>query len=425
MPTFYVHNLGCKVNRVQADAIVATLLAAGAVPVDANEAEVIVVNSCTVTAEADTKTRKAVRQALRAPHACQVVVTGCAAAVSPAIYEALDARVTVEPDKMRAASIASRFLGLDEEEVPSPSSLHVRAGAVFPTRMGIMVQDGCDNACTYCIVHTARGASTSRPVASIVDEVKAAAAAGVREVVLTGINIGSYRADEGGLVDLVGLLRRLLAQTDIARIRISSIEPLDVTAGLIETMAAAGERICTHLHMPLQSGSDRILADMDRPYRAAAYREIVEQARAGVPGIALTTDVIVGFPGERDEDFEATCALCRTTAFSKIHIFRYSPRQGTPAADRDDQVDPTLKKERVQRLVVLERELRAADRYARTGRVESVLIERAGYGKSSSYHDVIDGGAWGSVDRCVPGSLVDMRLDRVDGRGRFIGIPVG
>jgi len=289
--------------------------------------------------------------------------------------------------------------------------------------MGVMVQDGCDNACTYCIVHTARGHSVSRSADDVVAEVSAAATSGVQEVVLTGINIGSYQATDGVLTNLVTLLQRLLAETSIGRIRVSSIEPLDVTPNLVDAMVMSQGRICAHLHMPLQSGSDKVLSEMNRPYCADVYLQIIEHLRAKLPHISLTTDVIVGFPGESEQDFEETLSVCRAADFSKIHVFRYSRRAGTPAALYADQIDPAIKKERAQRLVALQGELRTLDQQMRLGSVEGVLIERTGLGKSESYHDVIDDGTW-HIRGCEIGALMDMRLAGLDERGRFIGMPL-
>ncbi len=452
MATFYIHNLGCKVNRVEADICAARLLMAGATRADEESAELVIINSCTVTAEADTKTRKAVRHALRLPYVKWVVVTGCAAAIAPEEYRRLDERVVVEPDKGLASARACQLLGLKEQPVsakytpnddaecacvgPQSSSglqqtayatdhsgavTHLRAGANFPTRMGVMIQDGCDNACTYCIVHVARGHSVSRFADTIVAEVIDAAASGVQEVVLTGINIGSYRVTDPVPADFSILLRRLLGETSMGRFRISSIEPLDVTPSVLDALQSADGRICAHIHLPLQSGSDRVLREMARPYSASTYLRIIEELRSRLPHIAITTDVIVGFPGESDADFDKTLLLCEAASFSRIHIFRYSPRLGTLAALRKDQIDSAVKKDRARRLTLLGRELGTLDQEARLGSTEKVLIERVGLGKSESYHDVIDGGTWGDLKT---GSLVDMNLKALDKKGRFVGTPI-
>ena len=275
-------------------------------------ADLIVVNTCTVTGEAEKKTRKAVRHALSTNGGARVVVTGCASELSSEIFAAMDDRVVVVP-KAGADLYLSELEMSGTAPCETPESFPA-SPADGRTRIGIKVQDGCDNACTYCIVHVARGRATSRPADEVVAEAVALAESGVREVVLTGINLGSY--DDGG-ADLTDLCRRLLAATaDLhgageppCRFRIGSIEPMDVTGEFVSLLAEAEGRICRHLHLPLQSGSSRVLREMARPYDAHEFRQLADFLRASVPSIALTTDIIVGFPSETDEDFEDTCAL--------------------------------------------------------------------------------------------------------------------
>lgn len=428
---FAVVNLGCKVNRVEADGFERLLAGRGGAPSPVAEADLIVVNTCTVTGEAEKKTRKAVRHALSANEEAPVVVTGCATEIDAASYEALGNRVTVVPK-------AGMALYLEEGAFPSrppaggspldtraqrddhtaeegelaaperraPSTGNRTAGlaapegaeAVLPadgrTRIGIKVQDGCDNACTYCIVHVARGRATSRNADEVAAEAVALARAGVREIVLTGINLGSYDAD--GL-DLADLCRRLLGETaDLhgldeapCRFRIGSIEPMDVSMDFISLLAEAEGRLCRHLHLPLQSGSSKVLREMGRPYDAEEYRQLVDYLRAVVPEIALTTDIIVGFPGETEDDFADTCTLARHAAFSKIHVFPYSRREGTPAAERPDQVAPDVKAARAARLRALSDKLAAADRAVRAGTTELALVERPGHATTESYHEIV------------------------------------
>ncbi len=315
---FAVVNLGCKVNRVEADGFERLLAGRGGAPSPVAEADLIVVNTCTVTGEAEKKTRKAVRHALSANEEAPVVVTGCATEIDAASYEALGSRVTVVPKAGMALYLeegafpsrppaggspldtrAQRDDRTVEEgelaapERPAPSTGNRTAGlaapegaeAVLPadgrTRIGIKVQDGCDNACTYCIVHVARGRATSRNADEVAAEAVALARAGVREIVLTGINLGSYDAD--GL-DLADLCRRLLAETaelhapgePPCRFRIGSVEPMDVSMDLIGLLAEARGRLCRHLHLPLQSGSSKVLQEMGRPYDAEEYRQLAD-----------------------------------------------------------------------------------------------------------------------------------------------------
>lgn len=398
---FIIVNLGCKVNRVESDAFAAALMARGGVPAAEEEAELVVVNTCTVTGEAEKKTRKAVRHALRANPTARVVVTGCAAALDADAFSSMDPRVEVVPKGELAAA--------------APNDAALRAGEGFRTRAGVKVQDGCDNACTYCIVHVARGRATSRPADDVVRECASYARAGAREIVLTGINLGSYC--DGGRRDpsairLAALLRRLLDETaDLhapgeapARFRVSSIEPRDVDDALIDLLASADGRVCRHLHLPLQAGSSKVLREMARPYDAERFVALVERLYRRIPQLALSTDIIAGFPGETDAEFQETLDVARACRFAKIHAFPYSPRIGTPAAERADQVPPAFKEARAAMLRALGDELRASERARRAGTVELALVEEGGVAMTESYFEVpAPAGA-------APGALVEVTL---------------
>lgn len=424
---FCVVNLGCKVNRVESDDA-AALLAAHGTETCEEDADLIVVNTCTVTGEAEKKTRKAVRHALRANDHARVLVTGCAAAIDAAFYEGLDARVetvgkaalyerVAELALLQDTSLEEEATALSAEGAEHDSAPLLRLGEGFRTRVGVKVQDGCDNACTYCIVHVARGRATSRPADEVVRECVAYAEAGVKEIVLTGINLGSYR--DGGTsrrdpsaTRLAALLRRLLAETahlhepgePSVRFRISSIEPRDVDDALIDLLAEAEGRVCRHLHLPLQSGSSKVLREMARPYDAEAYRALVNKLRARVPKLALSTDIIVGFPGETEDDFQETLALARACAFSKIHVFPYSRREGTPAAARADQVKPEVKAARAATLRALSDNLRAADYARRAGTQEFALVEENKTAMTESYYEIP------APADALPGALICLDL---------------
>ena len=390
---FAVVNLGCKVNRVESDDVAARLAACGIETPEA-DADLIVVNTCTVTGEAEKKTRKAVRRALRANTHARVLVTGCAAAINAAFYEELDERVDVVgkaalPDALAHYDVSSR--------ISATTPLHIGAG--FRSRVGVKVQDGCDNACTYCIVHVARGCATSRPSDDVVRECVAYARAGAGEIVLTGINLGSYcdgAKRDPSATRLAGLLRRLLDDTADAhgpgalpvRFRISSVEPRDVDDALVDLLAAAEGRICRHLHLPLQAGSSKVLREMARPYDTECFVALVKRLYAAVPGLSLSTDIIVGFPGETDAEFQETLDVARVCRFTKIHVFPYSRREGTPAAARPDQVSPGVKAARATALRILSDELRAAERARRVGTIEFALVEAGGVATTESYFEV-------------------------------------
>lgn len=442
---FAVVNLGCKVNRVESDDAAAQLLSEGMQMTSEELADILVVNTCTVTGEAEKKTRKAVRHALRVNATARLVVTGCAAAIDPAAYEAMDVRVRVVPKgslrqalheealvclsargRMAADDSDGRMDGVAGAFAGDDAGFLLRTGESFPTRVGVKVQDGCNNACTYCIVHVARGRAVSRPIGQIVAECVAYARAGVREIVLTGINLGSYRAECGdgvpvapsprgagsSFVRLAGLLEELLKATEHehvageapCRFRISSIEPRDVDDALIAVLAGAQGRVCRHLHLPLQAGNDQVLREMARPYRAADYVALVDRLRAACPTLSLSTDVIVGFPGETDAQFQDTIDLAKRCGFSKMHVFPYSQRVGTPAAERADQVSAQVKAARANKLRAVAEQLRNDDYGRRAGNREQVLVEAGGRGMTESYYEVA------VPADAVVGSLVDMRL---------------
>ena len=275
--------------------------------------------------------------------------------------------------------------------------------AITPTgrmRPGLKVQDGCDHRCTYCIVWKARGRARSLGADAVVGQVRALVSEGAREVVLTGIDLGRYESQ--GL-DLAGLLGRVLDETEVGRVRLSSVEPAGVTPRLLRVMAASGGRVAEFLHVPLQAGCDGTLRRMGRPYTVAEYRAIVDRARVAVPHLALACDLIVGFPGETDEDFATSLETCREIGFAKMHVFRYSKRPGTPAADMSDQVAPEVMVERSRAM----REMAAASRraYAESlvGTSQLVLVERADSGVTGGLVEAHVGpGYTGELVRMVP-----------------------
>lgn len=430
---FHVVNLGCKVNKVESDSYVALCLGAGLVQMPLEEAHLVVVNTCAVTSEAEKKTRKTVRHVCKTAAGARVIVTGCSAALHKEEYERISSRIEVVSKALTSdylkelvrnaaeqASFENSFeafpaalLSVDSSPSPSPLPFYAPVGEGFRTRTGIKVQDGCNNACSYCIVHVARGHATSRPVEEVLEEVNACIAAGSRELVLTGINLGSYHQSyRGEEYDLAQLLRLLLRVTESAavvkgtkkekesatawqakntpavRFRLGSIEPLDVSDELISVMAASNGRICQHLHLPLQAGSSKVLKEMYRPYTAEAYLSLVQKLRKAMPALALSTDIIVGFPGETQEDFEQTCELAKACAFNKIHVFPYSLREDTPAAQRPDQIDPAVKNERAAYLRNLAQELTRSDKEARKGTTEWAIVEEGGVAMTESYYSV-------------------------------------
>jgi threonylcarbamoyladenosine tRNA methylthiotransferase MtaB len=359
----------------------ATLLAAGGTEVKREQARLVIINTCTVTGEAEMKTRKAIRQALAGTEKPWVIATGCAITVNQSSFETLGERVIAQPNRIEATNKALKLLGLERGTQEAPP----RSGENFNRRMGVKIQDGCNNRCSYCIVPTARGSARSTSVEEIIEQIVQAEQDGVREVVLTGVNIGCYQSDH---MALGGLAKTLLERTEAVRIRLSSLEPQHTTDELLDIMAGSQGRLCAHLHLPLQSGCDTTLRAMGRHYTAAFFEDRVVQARARMPHLSLTTDVIVGFPGETDEDFDVSFAFCKRMGFSRIHVFRYSKRPGTPAALHTDHITPPVTAKRAARLRELSEQLQQSDLLTRINTTERVLVERPGRGMSESYHRV-------------------------------------
>ncbi len=412
--------LGCKVNRVESDAIAAELIGRGVEIAGEEDAALIVINTCTVTGEADAKARKAVRQALAAPSHPVVVVTGCLAALDASGLRALDSRVVVEADKQRVAQRVADALALEAHAHAGPplreAAARARTGEGFRTRALLKIEDGCDNFCSYCIIPYARGVPRAVPLQQVIADAGALVEAGVREIVMTGINIGRYEDAGADLTDLV----RGVARTGVQRLRLSSIEPPDLTPRLLDTLART-DALCEHLHVPLQSGSDAVLRSMGRSYTADQFERLIAHARRAMPGLAVTTDVIAGFPGETEADHESSLALVARVGFAKVHVFRYSERRGTPAAQMV-QLAPEIRAARAAQLRELGERLRAAYASACQGRVAEVLVEC-----------VVDGLALGTtrdylrVEALAPGVLAGEVLPvRLCGeRGdRLRGVPV-
>lgn len=415
-----VVTLGCKVNRADSEAIEAALHTAGlAVVGRVADADVVIVNTCTVTGEADAKARKAVRRAA-ARSGAVVIATGCLAAVDAASLEGLGDAVVVEAVKERVAALAARVTRAEPDGVePAPPDVLRRAGHPRSrTRVAVKVQDGCDHRCAYCIVPDARGPARSEPLEEVVACVSRLVSEGTREVVLTGVDIGRWRGPDGdGLAGLV----RAVASTGVERIRISSIEPLDLTDRLLRALASV-PAVMPHLHVPLQSGSDRTLEAMGRGYRASEYADVLARARAAMPGLAVTTDVIAGFPGETDDDAAASLDFVERCGFARLHVFRYSRRAGTPAAAMS-QVDARVVAARAAALRSLGDRMAAAYRASRIGGAADVLVESVSggiaVGTSEDHLRVAVAGGGGAR----PGEVVRVVLGRAEG-AVLDGVPV-
>ena len=375
MATFYVQNFGCRATQADGAAIERQFRDRGMELADApSAAAVVVLNTCTVTASADQDARAAIRRAHRENPDCQIVVTGCYAQRAPEEIAALPgvSQVIGNSHKHELANLALRaanFVPLTELRTKNrhpATEIHISdifahtellAAPVFDavggarTRPNLKVQDGCDNRCSFCVIPHVRGQSRSLPRTEILREVRALVEAGYREVVISGINLGRWGRDlsvGGGhscpprFEDLV---RAILDNTSLEKLRISSVEPMDWSDDLIR-LVAESPRIAKHAHVPLQSGSDRILRQMHRKYRPWHYREKIEKIRAAMRTAAIGADVMVGFPGESDADFEETRRMIEGLPFTYLHVFTYSSRPGTPAAAMPNQVPVQVARDR-------------------------------------------------------------------------------
>ena len=407
--------LGCKVNQYETQLVREGLLSAGFS--DANQgsdpADLCIVNTCTITAEGDAKSRQAIRKMNRDNPQARIVVMGCYATRSPDEVAMLPGVEEVVTDKRELPDLMGRFGVVD---IPNGIS-----GLSQRHRAYVKVQDGCLLRCSYCVIPSVRPEMYSRPMGEVLEEVRRLVDRGYREVILTGIHLGHYGVDfnqgkpKAEWTRLSHLVREICRVPGDFRVRLSSIEATEVTRELIEVMQENQQKVCPHLHVCLQSGSDRVLRRMKRRW---SVRHIIDRCRLVASELnapAFTTDLIVGFPGETEEDFESSLDACRQIGFSKIHMFPFSPRRGTPAAEMEDQVERQVKRERGKRVAQLEVELRAGYLQCLEGKSVQMLVEQISP----------EGVASGTTDRYVqartgcdslkPGELVRVVADRSDG----------
>lgn len=385
MPSYEFHTLGCKVNQYESEAMEALLREHGYHAAQGEAADLYVINTCTVTHVSDRKSRQQIRRMKRENPNAVVAVVGCYAQVAPEALEALDEVDVLMGTKGRdrLVELVEAFQRTGERQIAladldadrSFDPLEISDG-LETTRATIKIQDGCDRYCTYCIIPYARGHIVSRPLDDILREAERLVQHGFKELVLTGIHVASYGKEkrEGVRHDLLDVIEQVASLSGVERLRLSSMEPRWVTPERLERLRALSS-FCPHFHLSLQSGSDRILQKMNRAYTTAIYRQKVEEIRRVFPDAGLTTDVIVGFPEETEADFQETVSFCREMGFSRIHIFPYSPREGTPAALFEGQVDSWVKKNRVRELGKVEEELRFAFMDRTRGTVVQVLWE--------------------------------------------------
>jgi threonylcarbamoyladenosine tRNA methylthiotransferase MtaB len=340
-----LETLGCKLNQAETEKLSGELIAAGCKIVSFDQpADLYILNTCTVTHIADRKSRHFIRQAHRLNPLARIVVIGCyaeRATAEVAGIEGVDLAIG-NNQKNELVKILKSAGYICQTPSDGKSLSHNR------TRSFIKVQDGCNKFCSYCIVPFVRGREKSLPSGQIIEEIKDRTASGFREVVLTGTEIGSYNRD--GL-DIGGLLELILKETAVTRLRLSSLQPEEITPELVNLWRET--RLCRHFHVSLQSGSDSVLKRMNRHYTSSEYKDRIELIRRRIPDAAVTTDVIVGFPGETEQEFEESYAFCREIGFSRLHIFPFSIRKGTAAANLPAQITPGIKKARTQRMLKL------------------------------------------------------------------------
>lgn len=371
----YLHTLGCRLNQAEIETMARQFQAGGhTITGDPAEADTIVMNTCAVTAQATRDARQLTRRFNRANESAEIVLTGCYATLAPQVVAELPGvvRVVANAEKERLPALIDPGLPPFDRE---PLERDIRPGSFGRTRAFVKVQDGCDNRCTFCVTTIARGPGRSRPLADVVAEVNAFAAAGYGEAVLSGVHLGSYGRDLGRPAGLRELLAALLADTDIPRIRLSSLEPWDIADGFFALWQ--NSRLLPHLHLPLQSGSDSVLRRMARKTTRTKFRRLAADARAHIPDLNLSTDLIVGFPGETDEEFAETMAYVEELAFARLHVFTYSPRPGTAAARMSGQLPREVKRERAGRLIALGERLSEAFHRRYEGTTRPVLWETA------------------------------------------------
>lgn len=426
--TLKTWTLGCKVNQYETEFVREALAGIGYRDAAPDEpADLCLVNTCTVTAEGDAKSRQAIRRLARENPAARIVVMGCYATRAPDEVGALPGVAEVITDKRELPDWLGRFGVADVPEGISRFEGHCRAF--------VKVQDGCLLRCSYCIIPQVRPQLTSRPVPQILDEVRRLRDNGYREIVLTGIHLGHYGVDwnwhkpKTEWIRLSHLVEQIARIEGDFRLRLSSLEATEVTRELIQVLAGHGDKICPHLHLCLQSGSDAVLRRMRRRWSARMFVDRCELVRQSLDQPAFTTDVVVGFPGETDADFEQTCRVVREAGFSKVHIFPFSARCGTPAAEMPDRVPVRVRTERAQRLAVIEGELREAYFRSLVGRNLRVLLEArssatAGnvVGTSCRYATVeLPGGATGGA---TVGQLVNAVAREVIPGPRIGALPI-
>lgn len=421
MKTVAFHTLGCKVNTYESNAMLKIFNEADYQEVDFKEvADVYVINTCTVTNTGDSKSRQMIRKAIRKNPQATICVVGCYSQIAPEEIRQIEGVGVVLGTQYRKDIVkyVDEYIKTGQMVIKVDSVMNLRKfedlniDRFKNTRAFLKIQDGCNNFCTYCIIPYARGRVRSRDKDSVLNQAKRLVANGYVEIVLTGIHTAGYGEDLQGY-SFYDLLVDLVKIEGLKRLRISSIETSQISDEIID-LIGSNEIIVDHLHVPLQSGCDATLKRMNRKYTTAQYLEKINKIRSYLPNIAFTTDVIVGFPGETDEEFEQTYNFIKKVNYSELHVFPYSPRKNTPAAKMKDQVKDQIKHERTNRLLELSKELNQNFALKQIGKSLKVLFEkREGdylVGHASDYLKVKV-----KTDADLIGEIVDIKIDKYDG----------
>ncbi len=399
-----IYTLGCKVNQYESEAISEELSKRGMDILSPSEiCDVYIINTCTVTAESDRKARQFIRRAIQKNPSAYVIVTGCFSQVAPdkvAEIQGVD-YICGNTDKLSVADAAELLISrkekpsspiIDIKDIDSAHFEPMKIKGFERTRAYVKIEDGCESRCTYCIIPSARGNIRSKPLCDVIDEVRGLTLGGCREVVLTGIETASYGRDLNG-ADLATLLCEVDKIDGIGRVRLGSLDPSLITPSFVERIASL-RSLAPHFHLSLQSGSSRVLALMKRKYNADMAMRAIELLKDAIPNVKFTTDVIVGFPSETDEDFADTVAFAEKAEFLMMHIFPYSKRAGTPAAEMKEQIASDIKHERAALLACKAKEIRSRLLFSEVENApeRTVLFEtyknRVAYGHTADFIEV-------------------------------------